>query len=253
MTGSPALNSPAHNNSKRRNPGLVSWLVSFGILVCFLSGAAKCEELNVHGVKLHYLKGGGGEPILLVHGLHSSAKMNWELNGIYSQLCKTHRVLALDLPGHGRSDKPEDEAAYGSAVVADIEALLDHERIDNVHLVGYSIGSLAAMKFTAEHPKRVKSLTVCGMGWLKEGSRLQTFFERAGDRDGGRTPEAFMRGISDWALTEAELKSITVPTQVIVGSQDIVNRLYVQPLHSARPDWNVVSIQAAAISRHWLT
>ncbi|HET6324155.1 MAG TPA: alpha/beta fold hydrolase [Planctomycetaceae bacterium] len=132
--------------------------------------------------------------MLLIHALHSSTNVNWQLTGVLGELAKDHRVIAFDLPGHRRSDKPEKEEAYGQAIIDDIVALLDHLKIQKAHIVGYSIGGMIAVKFMASHPERVKSGLVGGMGWFRAGTPLQKFWERAPGRDRGHVPPAFSRG-----------------------------------------------------------
>src|SRR5262245_32453421 len=73
----------------------------------------RSESFIVSGVKIHFLVQGQGQPVVLIHGLHSSAQLNWNLPGVMSELGQDHLVVAIDLPGHGQSDKPADENAYG--------------------------------------------------------------------------------------------------------------------------------------------
>src|SRR5262245_46023747 len=82
--------------------------------------APTSETFDANGVKIHYLVAGQGEPVVLIHGLLASAQMNWNLPGVIAELAKDHQVIALDLPGHGQSDKPTDEAAYGLQIVEDV-------------------------------------------------------------------------------------------------------------------------------------
>ena len=133
---------------------------------------------DANGVKLHFKIAGDGEPVLLIHGLHSSAEINWQLPGVIRDLAADHQVIAVDLPGHGRSEKPEEEEAYGLQVLADVLLLLDHLKIKRAHLVGYSLGGMVALKFASQHPDRVHSLLLGGMGWLRDGSALQKVWEK---------------------------------------------------------------------------
>ena len=212
---------------------------------CLLADEVKSESFDAKGVKIHYLVAGKGEPVVLIHGLHSSAELNWKLPGIVAELAKDHQVLALDLPGHGRSDKPENDEAYGTQLVEDVVLLLDHLKLKKAHVVGYSVGGMVAMKLMATHPDRVISGTLGGMGWFREGSGLQTVWDRMPAREGGRTPPAFIKNVSKLAITEQELKAISLPVKVIVGDRDPINKLYVAPLRRVRTDWPVVEISDA--------
>jgi pimeloyl-ACP methyl ester carboxylesterase len=197
------------------------------------------------GVRIHFLIAGKGEPVVLIHGLHSTSEINWGLTGVIRDLAIDHHVIAIDLPGHGRSDKPEKEEAYGLQVVDDVVLLLDHLNVKRAHLVGYSMGGLVALKLTSMHPDRVRSLLLGGMGWLRDGSALQKVWERMAASKRGRTPAAFVRSVGKFALKEAELKKIDVPVKVVVGDRDPVKRLYVVPLQKVRQDWPVVEIKDA--------
>jgi pimeloyl-ACP methyl ester carboxylesterase len=203
------------------------------------------QVLDAKGVKIHYLIAGKGEPVVLIHGLHSSAEINWKLTGVIRDLAADHQVIAIDLPGHGRSEKPVKEEAYGLQVVEDVILLLDHLNVKKAHVVGYSIGGLVALKLTSMHPDRVRSLLLGGMGWLRDGSALQKVWEKLPSSERGRTPAAFVRSVGKFALKESDLKKIDIPVKVVVGDRDPVKRLYVMPLQQVRKDWPVVDIKGA--------
>ena len=203
------------------------------------------QSFSPGGVKIHYLVEGQGEPVVLIHGLYSSVKINWQLPGVVGMLAKNYRVIALDLPGHGESDKPEDEAAYGLQMVDDVRQLLDHLKIKKAHVVGYSLGGMIAAKFLSMHQDRVRSAILGGMGWLRQGSGLQRIWERMPAREGARTPAACVRSFGKLAVTEPQLKALRVPVEIIIGDRDPVKRLYVAPLESVRQDWPVVHIPDA--------
>jgi pimeloyl-ACP methyl ester carboxylesterase len=194
----------------------------WGILCLLLWGACcRADSFDANGVKIHYVVEGAGEPVVLIHGLGSSARINWQWPGTFAALARDHRVIALDLPW--RND--------GLQMVEDVILLLDHLKIRRAHIVGYSMGGMIALKLIAEHPDRVLSGAIGGMGWLREGSGLQKFW---------RT-----KGLGKLALTREDLISIHAPMEVLVGSLDPVRNLYVSPLQAARSDWPVIEIHRA--------
>ncbi len=199
--------------------------------------APESQFFDARGVKIHYLVEGTGEPVVLIHGLDSSARLNWQLPGTIDALAKDHQVIALDLPGYGQSDKPIEPEAYGLRWVADVILLLDRLKIQKAHIVGYSMGGMVALKFIAEHPDRVLSGALGGMGWLREGSFLQKAWAHM------RSVSA--RGGAELALTEDELKAIRVPVLILVGDRDPMRTMYVVPLQKVRNDWQVIEIQGA--------
>jgi pimeloyl-ACP methyl ester carboxylesterase len=224
------------------------------MFLLFLSGftgtalaedAAKPRAFDSDGVKIQYTVDGRGLPVVLVHGLYSSADMNWRLPGTIKALATHYQVIAFDVRGHGHSDKPDKEEAYGDEMAEDVVRLLDHLKIEKAHIVGYSMGGMIAMKVVTTHPDRVHSVTLGGMGWLKEGSRLQDFWENIRDRDGAKTPSACLRSLGKLAVTEQDLKAIRVPVSILIGDRDPVRRMYVAPLQRVRDDWPVTVIQGA--------
>jgi len=62
---------------------------------------------------------------------------------------------------------------------------------------------------------------------LNEGSALQGFWDRIPERQGRKTPSVCARSLGKLALTEAELKAINIPVEIVVGDQDPTSRLYV--------------------------
>ena len=124
-------------------------------------------------------------------------------------------------------------------------ALLDHLQIKQAHIVGYSLGGMIAVKLLAMHPERVSSATVGGMGWLREGSRLQETWERIQAHDAFRTPPEFVHTVGQLAVTEDELKKISETGGNRRRPARPGLRLYVAPLRTVRPDWPVVEIENA--------
>ncbi len=199
--------------------------------------AAESQFFDAKGVKIHFLIEGTGEPVVLIHGLDSSARVNWQMPGTIDALARDHQVIAIDLPGYGESDKPDDPAAYGEQWVDDVILLLDRLNIRKAHIVGYSMGGMVALKLIAEHPERVISGTLGGAGWLREDSILQKIWAHM------RSPGA--RSISELALTADQLKAIRIPVEILVGDRDPMKKLYVEPLESVRSDWRVIEIEGA--------
>jgi pimeloyl-ACP methyl ester carboxylesterase len=204
------------------------------------------QTFDSNGVKIWYSVRGKGEPVVLIHGLLSSALINWDLPGTTALLAKGYRVIALDVRGHGLSGKPTKEEAYGAELVEDVARLLDHLKIKKAHVVGYSMGGIITAKFLAKHPDRALSGTLGGMGWLREGSIAQWGFAQMG-KDGKNHPAGLCgRSLAKLALTEKEVKSIRVPVTVLVGDDDgLIEKLYVEPLRPVRKDWPVVEIKGA--------
>jgi len=116
--------------------------------------------LNLRDVRLNYVSmapkepSGDRPPFLLVHGLAANLAF-WYLR-MAPALARHHRVVMLDLRGHGRSSMPPS----GDEMAGDLHALLDHLGIDRVHLAGHSFGGNVALHFACRYPERMASLTL---------------------------------------------------------------------------------------------
>jgi pimeloyl-ACP methyl ester carboxylesterase len=109
----------------------------------------------------------GGEPALLaLHGLASNARW-WDL--VADHLVPAHRVIAVDLPGHGLSDRPDTGYDFDT-VSADLEGLLAAlHHPEPVVVVGHSWGATVALSFAVDHPELTRGV-ICidgGAGDLK--------------------------------------------------------------------------------------
>jgi pimeloyl-ACP methyl ester carboxylesterase len=208
---------------------------------------AVTRTFDSNGVKISYMVQGQGEPVVLIHGWISSALFNWSFPGTSAALAKNYRVIAMDVRGHGFSDKPTTDEAYGRELVEDVLRLLDHLKIEKAHIAGYSMGGIIAMNFIVKHPDRVLTGTLGGMGWLKVGGLGQKGFEQIGKNDpNAKALTICGRSLAKLALTEEEIKTVRVPITVLVGDDDgLIKGLYVDPLKSVRKDWQVIEIKNA--------
>lgn len=107
-----------------------------------------------------------GIPILLIHGLGSSATGTWRASGWLRAVEAAGRGwIAPDLRGHGDSDRPHEPDSYQmSLLVDDVRAVLDHACAGVVDVVGYSLGARVAVEFAAAVPERVHRLVLGGFG-----------------------------------------------------------------------------------------
>jgi pimeloyl-ACP methyl ester carboxylesterase len=160
---------------------LVAWLWLAVPALAAEKVETQAGSFDSAGVKIAYLEAGQGTTVILVHGLYSSAGINWVMPGTFKMLAEHYHVIAPDLRGHGKSDKPAGEADYGPPMVEDIVRLMDHLKIAKAHVVGYSLGGILVVKFMIDHPDRVLSGTLGGMGWLRPGSFEQKIFESMGN------------------------------------------------------------------------
>jgi pimeloyl-ACP methyl ester carboxylesterase len=126
------------------------------------------KQFSHEDVDIAYFDEGepSGEPLLLIHGFASNALYNWVHPGWLKTLGDAgYRVIALDNRGHGRSSKLYDSARYTpSDMASDAVALLDHLGLPQAHVMGYSMGARISAFMAVEHPNRVSSLVLGGLG-----------------------------------------------------------------------------------------
>ncbi len=119
---------------------------------------------SADGARIAFTSEGDGPPVLLIHGF-SSNRLSWWSNGWTTALLKAgFRVIALDLRGHGESDKPRDPSAYGDRKFDDILAVMKAADAPLADVLGYSMGSIVAIGFLMRHPDRVRRAVVGGVG-----------------------------------------------------------------------------------------
>jgi len=113
------------------------------------------RTVTVDGVKLHYFSGGNGSPLVLVHGLGSSAAVEFFYN--LEPLAAQHRVIAIDLPGFGQSDKPALEYTLDLFVKA-VSELMASEGVGRAAVMGVSMGGRVALGLALTDPEQVERL-----------------------------------------------------------------------------------------------
>ncbi len=110
------------------------------------------------GVRLHYQVTGraSGPPVLLIQGLGAD-KHGWDLQRL--ALAYTHRTVAFDNRGAGRSDKPHGTYTLDQ-MAADAIAVMDDAGVQTAHVVGASMGGAITQVLALSYPERVRSLTL---------------------------------------------------------------------------------------------
>jgi pimeloyl-ACP methyl ester carboxylesterase len=118
------------------------------------------SEFTYEGYRLSYDEYGVGDrPIILIHGLLMSRRMFERLGPELAE--RGNRVIALDLLGHGRSDRPEDLQRFSMPLFAyQVNALLDHLELETAVVGGTSLGANVTLETAVRFPERVQALFV---------------------------------------------------------------------------------------------
>lgn len=193
---------------------------------------------------VHHEITGAGPVVLLTHGFGASAQM---FVSTVTGLIADHTAITWDMRGHGRSDAPDEPAAYSTAAsLADMATMLDGAGVERATLLGHSLGGYLSLEFTLAHPERVAGLVLVDTGpgyrrdngregWNAMADRYARDLETRGlDALGGSAElaapvHATVTGLihtarstlrqEDGHVIEA-LASITAPTLVVVGERD---------------------------------
>jgi pimeloyl-ACP methyl ester carboxylesterase len=217
---------------------------------------------------LHSL--GAGRPVLLLHGLFSSAEMNWLKFGHAALLAEAgYACFMPDWRAHGSSAAPRDAAAYPTDVlVRDTRALVEGLGLVDYDLAGFSLGARTAASavIAGLTPRR---LVLAGMGidGLSNWERRSAFFVDMIDRfdtiapgDRAYLARQFLKGMGTdrvaarllltqgvCDIAESDLMRITMPTLVLTGSEDRDNGSP-EALAAALPDARLVEVPGTHMS-----
>jgi pimeloyl-ACP methyl ester carboxylesterase len=155
-----------------------------GWCVCITLACAGCIEFQTgpsetlpHGERVALATRGqlrviernptGAETVLLVHGYGASSA---SYGPVLAALAERYRVLAVDLPGFGRSDRRAGD--YSPEALADVlSQVLDEKGVARAHVIGHSWGSSVVLAFALRHPERLAKLVVIS-GWIYDEQLL---------------------------------------------------------------------------------
>ena len=262
------------------------WRLSSCWSVCYqLWQRRKINSSTRTECSIRYIDVGAGEPVVLIHGYTNFIERNWIETGVLPNLAKDHRVIALDLRGHGKSDKPHDPKAYGTELGLDIVRLLDHLNIKRAHIVGYSLGGIITAKLLTTSPDRFITITLVASSgrrnWTAQAEvtlkqqllsskaecpigrssspphqainlrRLRTPFARVHRRSSLITIRlahaALTRAGRELVVTDSQMAAVQVPALAIVGTADPAVE-GVKTLKAAWPELQMVTVEGAT---HW--
>ncbi|WP_222930295.1 alpha/beta fold hydrolase [Larkinella punicea] len=128
------------------------------------------QYATVNGVKLHYMEGGSGVPLLCLPGWPQTW---YSYHPVATELAKTYRVIIVDLRGMGSSEKPA--SGYDKKTMAtDILELVRQLGLKKVYIMGHDIGGMVAMSFAFNYPAFTQKLIVLDGSHPSEGMMQST-------------------------------------------------------------------------------
>jgi len=131
-----------------------------------------------NGLRLHYLDSGQGPVVLWLHGSGPGASGHSNFKGNYPVFAEAgYRNIVLDLPGFGRSDKPDTVAYDLDFFVENTRLVIDAIGIERCTVLGNSLGGAIALGLALEHPARVDRLILMAPGGVEERA---TYFQMQG-------------------------------------------------------------------------
>jgi pimeloyl-ACP methyl ester carboxylesterase len=209
----------------------------------------------VNGLKMYYEVHGSGEPVVLLHGAFMTIPNNW--TGWIGELSKTRKVIAVEMQGHGRTADIERDFSYEN-LADDVPALLEHLKVPNADLIGYSMGGGVAMLCAIRHPEKVRKVVSISAafrqdGWVKEalekfpqltaetfkGSPIETEYKKLSP-----TPDEFPNFVKRVAATAVKpydfgadkLKATKAPMFFIHGDADGVRLEHISEMFRLKGD-----------------
>jgi pimeloyl-ACP methyl ester carboxylesterase len=168
----------------------------FLALTTAFAADGESQYAKLDGAKIHYKSyGKGKDALVLVHGWTCNLD-NWRDQ--IPEFAKRNRVIALDLPGHGQSDKPE--IAYTMDLFANaIDAVMRDAKVERAVLVGHSMGTPVVRQFYRKYPQKTLAIVIVDGGLRLFGTKemrdgFLAMFRTPGYKEAGKQMFAQMAG-----------------------------------------------------------
>jgi pimeloyl-ACP methyl ester carboxylesterase len=198
----------------------------------------------VHDVRLYYEEQGDGDSVVLLHaglGAVGADMLSWA--ALLPAFTARYHVIQLDLRGHGRSDNPSGCLTWDQ-LAADVAAFVEQRKLAPTHVVGASLGGIAALRLGMTRPDLLRSLVSVGAFYTVDAAVRATIegFDASGIE---RDDPAFAAALAAWhdphhapgywrelvrqvrasveeapTYSDGDLQRITVPTLLVVGEAD---------------------------------
>jgi pimeloyl-ACP methyl ester carboxylesterase len=204
---------------------------------------------EVNGLKMYYEIYGQGKPLVLVHGGGSTIQTNFEK--IIPLLAKNRKIIAIELQAHGRTNDRNADLTFEQDA-DDVATLLKNLNIDKADFFGFSNGGTTTLQVAIRHPKIVDKI-ILGSALAKrngvpdwfwgfmEQAKLENMPEQlkigykkvANDTNGLQVmhDRDAKRMVNFKDISDEHIKSIKVPTLIIIGDKDVISPEHAIELH----------------------
>lgn len=115
--------------------------------------------VEIDGVRVHYVERGAGEPLILLHG-NGSMIQDFETSGLIDLASRNYRVITIDRPGYGHSDRPRSTIWTPEAQADLIHTVLARIGVERATVLGHSWGCSVAVALALQHPGFVRGLVL---------------------------------------------------------------------------------------------
>ena len=213
-------------------------ITTFAAGLALVCGPAAAETVRTNGVELEYRISGAGEPLILLHGFGECIDQSW--GAVIPELSKRHRVIAVNMRGHGASTNPTGRYTHADTA-QDINGLLDALGIRSARAIGFSSGGMTLLHLATRYPDRLSKMVVVG-ATTHFGEQARTImravaaeglpppvkqqFDKCAVRGPAQTAAltrqfgAFKDSYTDMNFKPADLAQIKTPTLIVHGDRD---------------------------------
>jgi len=222
--------------------GVASLAFASAVIAASAAEQGRGAYAEVNGIRMYYETYGPerGVPLVLLHGGGSTIDVTW--GRILPFLARDRRVIAVEEQAHGRTSDRNAPVRFETSA-DDIAALLQHLKIEQADVFGFSNGASVGLQVAIRHPQAVRRLVFASSFTKKEGAQPQLWeLIRTADISNMPQPlqDAFLKVNADPAklktmhdkdaermrhfadVPDADLRAIRAPTLILLGDHDIV-------------------------------
>ncbi|MGE7438680.1 alpha/beta fold hydrolase [Kitasatospora sp. NPDC001175] len=216
----------------------------------------------VHGLRMYYEVRGGGRPLVLLHGGMHTIELTF--GPLLDDLAENHRVIAVELQGHGHTEDIDREMTLGNHA-ADVAALLGELGVAQADFFGFSLGGMVALELAVTRPELVRRLVLGSVPYRPDGyhelppgsDRLpteaefrsweQAYRQVAPDPNHFgellRRTSAMVSAVEGWSAEQ--LRELGSPTLLLLGDHDFVRLPHAVEMLDLIPDARLAVLPGA--------